>query len=284
MNALKPVSFRKEREHLPRLSKPYVPGRHDRRYWTEAEHEVLRRHFPDGGAAACLVHLPPHRTTTTVYQQAHKLGLRSNNPGGGPKTRLDIPDDVDERIRAAWPDLQGRGAVSGLADRLGVPRWWLTKRATKLGLTVVHRKEPQWTAAEDRLMHAVPLHSPDVAARIFREHGFSRTPTAIVVRAKRLKLSRRTHSCLSGTQAARILGMDNKTVTQWCVLGELKARRRGTKRLPQQGGDVWDIEAGELRAFVIDNLARLDIRKVDKFAFVDLLVGDGTARPPEEAP
>ena len=34
---------------------------------------------------------------------------------------------------------------------------------------------------------------------------------------------------------------------------------------------AWDIEPERLRAFVIDNLARIDIRKVDKVAFVDLL-------------
>lgn len=29
------VSFKKGREHKPRLSKPYIPGRHAESYWTE---------------------------------------------------------------------------------------------------------------------------------------------------------------------------------------------------------------------------------------------------------
>ena len=42
----------------------------------------------------------------------------------------------------------------------------------------------------------------------------------------------------------------------------------------QQGGDAWAIEPDDLRRFVLDNLDRLDIRKVEKFAFVALLVGE----------
>ncbi|HEX2255633.1 MAG TPA: hypothetical protein VHG92_02840 [Afifellaceae bacterium] len=278
MSALKPVSFRKGRERAPRLSQPYVPGKHHERFWTEAEDAVIRRHYPTGGAAACLPHLPEHRTPGSVQNRAGKLQVACQLPGGGPKRKLDIPDDIDERIRDGWPELKGRGAVAAFADRLNVPRWWLTKRATKLGLTQPHRKEPPWTAAEEVLMRKVPLHDPAKAARIFREHGFKRSPTAIIIRAKRLDLSRRaTRETLSATAAARILGVDNKTLSCWCIAGDIKAERRGTNRLPQQGGDSWDIRPEDLRRFVLDKLERIDIRKVDKFAFVALLVGDEVA-------
>ncbi len=56
--------------------------------------------------------------------------------------------------------------------------------------------------------------------------------------------------------------------------GDIVVGRRGSKRLVQQGGDAWAIEPAELRRFVLDNLDRLDIRKVEKFAFVALLVGE----------
>lgn len=38
--SLQPVSFRKGRAHLPRLSKPYVPGKHDPRFDT-AEQDLV---------------------------------------------------------------------------------------------------------------------------------------------------------------------------------------------------------------------------------------------------
>ena len=52
-------------------------------------------------------------------------------------------------------DAGRKGAVADLALRLKTPRWWLTKRLTFLGLTIRHKKEPPWTAAEDMLMRKV---------------------------------------------------------------------------------------------------------------------------------
>lgn len=272
MNTLTPVSFKKGRASEPRLSTPYVPGKRHPRFWTDAEDQVVRDHYPTGGVAGCLLRLPG-RTASGVHQAARRLGIGSEKMTAERQTHAYGPE-MDQRIKQAWPNLKGRGAVDNLALELDVPRWWLSKRATKLGLTNPHRKEPPWTEAENALMRKVPLHNPEVAARMFREHGFHRTATAIVVRAKRLEISRRTHETLSARAAADILGIDNKTITVWCIAGDIKAGRRGSKRLPQQGGDAWAIEPADLRRFVLDNLDRIDIRKVDKFAFVALIAGE----------
>jgi len=269
---LQPVSFTKGRTHLPRLSAPFVPGRRDPRFWTDSERDVVRQYYPAGGAAACLAHLPAHRTKSGVYVQAGKLGLAAT-VGGGPKVRIETPANFDETLKDAWSQLDGkqRGAVNGLAEHLGVPRWWLSQRARKLGLTMPHKKQPPWTASEDALMAKVPLHNPDRCAEIFREHGFKRSPTAIMVRAKRIGLSRRFNEGLSARQAARILGFDDKTLTAYCISGELKASKHTDNRLPQQGGSRWIIHPADLRQFVIDQLERIDFRKVDKFELVQLL-------------
>ncbi|TCN30318.1 hypothetical protein [Sinorhizobium americanum] len=274
--SLKPVSFSKPLEHLPRLSKPYVPGKQDARFWTDTELTVIRTYYVSGGAGACMAHLPAHRTISGVYQQAKKLGL-SGDPNK-PRNSYKSTPELDERIREEWVKLDGRkrGEVEDLAARLSVPRWWLTKRATKLGLTIAHKKEPPWTAVEDALMRRVPLHDPDKCSDIFREHGFKRSPTAIVVRAKRLDLSRRaTREELSATRAAKILGVDGKWVTGRILAGELRATKRDDKRLPQQGGQSWDIRPEDLRRYVIDHLEQVDLRKVDKFEFVALIAGEG---------
>lgn len=275
--ALTPVSFRKRREHRPRLSQPYVPGRRAKRFWTEEENEILRAHYPAGGVAACAVRLPQHHSSFhSIYQQANKLGLRRIGVSRN-RTPLDFGPDMDERIRAGWAQMDGkkRGALNALADALGVPRWWLGKRMVKLGLDVTpHRKEPPWTAAEEALMGRVPLHDLDRSAAIFREHGFHRTAIAIGVKAKRMALSRRaTHTTLSAVAAAGIAGFDPKNLGTMIHRGEIAAVRRDDRRLPQQGGSRWMIEKDELRRFIVANLERIDLRKVDKFAFVDLLVG-----------
>jgi hypothetical protein len=126
------------------------------------------------------------------------------------------------------------------------------------------------------LLEHVPRHDPDKASEIFKAHGFHRTPTAIMIRCKRVGLSRRYKDTFSARTAAEILGMDNKTVLQLCIEGIIKAERRSSRRLPQRGGSPHSITPKALRQFVIDHLGRIDFRRVDKFAIVRLL----TAEPP----
>ncbi|HLP66736.1 MAG TPA: helix-turn-helix domain-containing protein [Rhizobium sp.] len=279
--SLKPVSFNKPIGHEPRISAPYVPGKRDKRFWTDEEIEIIRRHFPSGGVSACLVHLPPHRTPAGVYNQAHKLDIKSTAHSPH-RAKFEAAPDMDERIREEWEKLDGkkRGEVRDLADRLDVPRWWLSDRLLALGLTIRHKKEPPWTAAEDELMKKAPLHMPDKAAKMFREHGFIRSPTAIVVRAKRLNLSRRdAREELSATKVARILGVDGKTITRLVLAGDLPAIKRDDKRRAQQGGSAWDIKPDDLRKWILDNIDVVDLRKVDKVPFIMLIAGgdDATA-------
>lgn len=276
MTVLTPVSFKQGRASAPRLSPPRVPGKHSARFWTAEEDAIIRRLYPAGGATACVLELSKIGSakahTRSVYLRASTLRVRFEGQNGGRKVRVRVDDaGIDDKIQAGWPMLAGRGAVTRFADELGVPRSFLTDRAIRLGLTMPHRKEPPWTAAEEALMSRVPLHNPDRASAVFREHGFCRTPTSIVIRAKRLGISRRRKDVFSGTSAAKVLGVDTKTFSSWCIAGHVKAERRGTSRLPQQGGDVWSITPENLRRFVLDNLERIDIRKVEKFAFVDLL-------------
>ena len=119
-------------------------------------------------------------------------------------------------------------------------------------------------------MKDVPLQDPEKCSEIFRAHGFKRTATAIMVRTKCINLSRKYTDTLSARDASKIIGWDNKTVCEYCLKGLIKSSRRKTKRLPQQGGSPHSIERTDLRQFVIDNLELIDLRKVDKFAMMDL--------------
>ena len=75
MSGLRPVSFKKGRKFLPRLSTPYVPGRHAKRYWTDEENQILREHYPTKGFPFCASRLE-NRSKLSIYQQANKLGLK----------------------------------------------------------------------------------------------------------------------------------------------------------------------------------------------------------------
>jgi hypothetical protein len=289
MTELHPVSFKKQREHLPRLSQPYVPGVRHERYWTDAEKAIVQQYYPSGGCAACLAHLGPHRTPSGVYQTAKKLGLTTEQgvvaDYKGTRGKIEVPAGFDDALRKFYEEGDGRkrGECNAFADRWKLPRWWVTKRAIKLGLVMPHKKEPDWTKAEIALMSKVPLHDLDKCARIFRQHGFARSPTAIMVKAKRLDLRRRYTATFSATAVARILGVDGKTVTREIIQGDLVAVKRPSRRLPQQGGDPWSIERAELKRYIVAHLERIDLRKVDKFAFVDVLVNDGSPPAPAKS-
>lgn len=273
--ALEKVSFAKPTVPQPRLSAKYVPGVHSKRYWTEAEKQVLRDHFEEKGAQYCRAQLPG-RSTGSIYQTARKLGLKGNPNVEAVRRREHHRNDpaLDERIREAWigPSGTKKGEVHALADELNVPRWWLSKRALALGLTLPRMiKEPPWTPAELDLLKRVPRHDPSKAAKIFSEHGFTRSPNAIMVKCKRAGLSRRYKESLSATACGRILGVDGKTFTTWILKGIILAEKRETKRLPQQGGHPWSIGRAYFRQWIIDNVERIDFRKVGKFALVEIL-------------
>ena len=191
--SLEPVDFSRRQAPQPRLSPVRMTGRHAGRYWSPEEDAILAATYPVHGCAACLEKLPK-RSRTTVYQRAAHLGLSGPGQSGLPRRRRSTADvaALEEKIREAWPALIGRGAVQRFADEIGEDRWLISQRAGALGLTKAHRrKEPGWTAAEDALMGRIRLNDSDHAARVFKEHGFNRSPTAIMVRAKRLGLSRR---------------------------------------------------------------------------------------------
>lgn len=270
MGKLKPVSFRKPRGHSPRLSKPWVRGVHSPKYWTEAEDQIIKANYLKD-FQKCM-ELLPGRTEGGVHQRAYNRHGFSRN-GAGAKWIKAAPEDLDDKLRAAWEKMDGkkRGEVNALADLLKLPRWWLSKRLVILELAIPGRKEPPWTRSEIALMKKVPLHDVARCSKIFREHGFQRTPTAIMVKAKRLDISRRYTATFSATKAGKILGFDSKGITARCISGEIKAAKRKTRRLPQQGGDPWSITRKNLRAFAIEHLEQIDFRKVEKFAFVDLI-------------
>lgn len=281
---LVPVAFRKGRAHAPRLSKPRVVGRHSERFWSETEIALLREHYPAGGWRACLRHLP-QRNQHRIYAMASKLKLKAPSIRHKRVRRLTAAEtaDLDEKLLAAWPTLAGKGSFKTFCEEIGVARHTVGRRAEILGLAMPRFKEPEWSDAEKALLRNHGASTVDYLTNLFRQHGYQRSTNSIRNQLKRFAVDRTDRRNFSGTAAARLLGLDNKTTTQWCVQGLIKADRRGTHRLPQQGGDAWLIPRAELRRFVIENLERIDIRKVDKYDFVDLLVNDPPAPDVEQA-
>jgi hypothetical protein len=254
--------------HLAEPHLQVLPHERKHRFWTTREEKVLRDHYPTGGAAACLPHLPG-RTFGAIYQHADAMGLAA--PGNEFKRqRWATSATIDNVIRRYWL-APVRGYQGACAAAVGRPPWWVSQRARKLGLLSPRFKEPAWTEEELELAAANGHRSLAFIQRILARHGFKRSETAIQVRLKRLGPgSRKDPDHFTASELARLMGVDPTTVGGWIRKGMLKARRRGTERTDLQGGDMHWVHRRDLRAFIRDNAAAVDLRKVDRFWFIDL--------------
>lgn len=245
-----------------------------RRFWTGREEKLLHRHYPNGGVTACLAVLPG-RTASSIYNRAGFLGLRvpANDGKVHERQRWETTDQIDALITRTYQKAPTKGDVMRIAAVAGRPRWWISKRAQALGLAVPRFKEPAWSEDELDLIASNAHKHPATLRRMLRSRGFARTETAIVVRLKRLGADRTDPDHLNANQLAAVMGVDRKTVAAWIAKGWLKATRREST----DTDDFWWIHRRDVRRFVVDNVATVDLRKVDKFWFVDLLAERGAS-------
>ena len=244
-----------------------------RYFWTNKEAEIVSRHYATGGATA-VMKLLPNRTRGSIYQQAKKQGVMYGDNKPRPRQVWETTGEMDRLITECYRSEPERGKIKMLARNISRPYWWVKKRAAALGLATQAlngNKELEWSEAEISLLEENSYKNHEVIARIFRAKGFKRTATAIVVKRTRLQCDTVDIDHYTATQLAIEFGVDSKVVTRWIDRGWLKARRRGTDRTDRQGGDMWWIKRKQVRAFIVDSIGIVDIRKVNKIWFVDIL-------------
>lgn len=237
------------------------------KHWTTIEIKILRNRYETADFDT-LLDLLPDRTYYAIIQRANHLGLKR------PRRCYGSTAEIDDAIRRYYQSPPRSNGVRDLANRIGRPRWWVSQRAGRLGVVNPRNtKQPDWTDAEEQLL--ADNHGKDVYTirNLFARHGYQRSANAIAVKRKRMQLSSRPDDVYTANSLARVMGIDCKTVIKWIEQGMLTARRQGTQRLAIQGGDHYAIKERHVRLFVINHPAHVDIRKCDKFWFIDLLAG-----------
>lgn len=180
-------------------------------------------------------------------------------------------EDIDNEIRRVYRTVTARNAVNELAERLNKPRWVISRRAFTIGATEPRIKEPVWSEQELSILEQSAHRHTAVIQRHLKKAGYERSEMGILLKRKRMRFIQNMNG-QSANSLAECFGVDAHCITRWIEQGLLKTNKRGTDRTPQQGGDTYYIKDIWIKEFINENIGIIDIRKVDKFWFVEILI------------
>lgn len=187
-------------------------------------------------------------------------------------------DHIDNAIREAYA--QGKmGAIKAVAERIDRPYHWVRYRARQIGILSISKwHTPRWTKIEDELLEKSAHLSGSTIYRRLKRAGFNRSMNAIERRISDLALDRDDPDHFTVADFAVIMGTSKDAVTRWMRKGLLREKKLD-KRLrikshlpPGEGRRQW-IARADAKAFIQDYPQYVDLRKVDKYSFLDLTIG-----------
>jgi hypothetical protein len=242
-------------------------------FWTTTEVTALREAYPAGGLPAAQEALPK-RKRHAIYGKAQQLGLRAPpvlSPTAGKRFARKYPNSerIDDAIRHGYATATKRGDYGRIAVLVDRPKWWVHKRAAQLGLARNgDRRLDVWQREELAILEKYVACDIKVIGQKLRSAGFSRTPTAIGVKLKRLQLDRTDPNAWTATDLGGLLGVNRATVADWIERRGLKAKKK-----PRGESFMWVVQRKDLRAWIASNPRWIDLRRVDQPWFMDLVFG-----------
>lgn len=150
-----------------------------------------------------------------------------------------------------------------IGARWGFPGWVVRRRASELGLARPNWRMTSraWTDTEIAFVehHAGKRHPHWIATQL------DRTVTAVVMRIKRLGLTRRADG-YTQSEVAVGFGVSRDTVEKWMRLGWLRARGRGEHA-------AYAITDRAIVDFAREHRHAFDLGKADQLWLLDVLLG-----------
>ena len=179
--------------------------------------------------------------------------------------------EKDDHLRRRYdPTVRGRAAA--IARTLGFPRWAVTRRASFLGLSRPWPKDRKdWTREEVAFLeeHAGTRHANWIRRRL------GRSLTSVVVKMKRLGLSRRVTEGYTMRALEQAFGTDHKTIYVWIEKGWLKASGLPEEGEPIERRRTMNVTEVSVKRFVREHWDAIDIRRVDQTWLGDILFNRG---------
>ena len=184
-----------------------------------------------------------------------------------------IPNQaIDDAVREAYRK-QRRGdrlALTVVGEQIGWTRNAVCKRGAELG--VCRAKERPWRPDEEELLERFGHLAPSGIRRKLAAAGSFRSIAAIQLKLNRSRIKRNLNG-YSANSLADALGVDVHKILLWIRRGLLSAERRDTDRTVVQGGDTWWISHRSVRRFVLRCPEEIDLARVEKIWFLDLITG-----------
>lgn len=250
---------------------PPAPARRKHRAWTTADVKLLRERYAAEGANAVAAALG--RSAADIYNMASKLKIPAGKARAGGK-KYQSTAEIDALIRAAYAQ-PAIGTTARLAERIGRPRQWIHLRARQLGIALPRVQPAPWRRDEDALLEANVHLSLRTIQKRLRAAGYERTEGAISCRIHhdlklRIREARQDNGLHSATSFAALMGVRQQTVLHWIAREGLPARRRN-----EDAGELseWEIDLKRLRPWMAAHAQSIDLRKVDKYWFLDWAFG-----------
>ncbi len=161
--------------------------------------------------------------------------------------------------------------VINLANKFNMPRWAIYQRALKIGAVTSSHQKKKWEDDEIKIIKTNARYSPITIKKRLEKAGFQRSIASIVLKRKRMRFLSNLKG-MSACLCAEFLGVDIHSVLNYIKSGLLKAEKI---RCDQQGKFNYFIRETTLRRFIINNPELVDLRKVEKHYFIELLSNGG---------
>jgi hypothetical protein len=257
------------------------------REWTPRELKRLHE-LAESGAADELVQqtlkqeFRVQRTIRSIKTKRQKLGLvfsREDASAYFSQTRRKYwpTQEIDEAIREVYGASKGAGALKLLQERLGWPSAPIIRRVRELGLSTPRGDGMPWSDAEEALLVEVGYQSVQaIQVHLAKRLGVHRTLSAIQMKLQRGRV-RQSLGGMNLAQLADALGVAKKTVDRWLAAGHIRAILRFPE-LQAVNRHVWFFPNQEIRRFILAHLESIDLCRVEKFWFVDLLTNGKAGR------
>ena len=135
----------------------------------------------------------------------------------------------------------------------------------------MHQDKRPWTAAEEEVIERLvgKVSALTIAKKL------KRTEASVVLKIKRMGVSRRVHNGYTMRDLEECLGEDHHKIQRWIENGWLRDRLQGTRRHDGNGCDIHRFREKDIVAFIKEYPQEISLGRVDQCWFLDLLLLKG---------